>query len=241
MWPSQAILAPVCFTSARSGVDIGKRLDIAERLFPHPGEANRTVFEKGSGTDTQPVDAKPDPDANGVANVFRIVNAPFVGKLGVFRVYQGAVRKDTQLFIDDGRKPFKVAHLVKTNGKEPVEIAEAIRGDIAAVAKVDELHFGAVLHDSHADDHIHLAPQDFPKPMFGLAIEAASKDQEQRLATALHKLAAEDPCFHFEHLPDTNESVIRGQSDLHLRINLDRLKDRHGVEVGTRPSRIAYR
>src|SRR3546814_2785057 len=146
-----------------------------------------------------------------------------VGKLGVFRVYQGTVKKDSQLFVDDGKKPFKVAHLFSIQGKDHVEVTQAIPGDIAAVAKVDDLHFDAVLHDSHAQDHIHLAPLDFPRPMFGLAIDAGSKGQEQKLATALHKLAEEDPCFQVEHLPDTNETVISGLSDLHLRVNLDRL------------------
>ncbi len=234
-------LVPVCFVSARSGVGVKELLDIAEKLFPHPGEANPPPFRKGAGDDAQPVDAKPDPKAHVIADVFRIVNDPFVGKLGVFRVYQGTVKKDTQLFVDDGKKPFKVAHLFRLNGKEHVEIAQAIPGDIAAVAKVDELHFDAVLHDSHAEDHIHLAPLEFPKPMFGLAIEASSKGQEQKLATALHKLAEEDPCFQVEHQTDTNETVIRGLSDLHLRINLDRLRERHGVDVATRPPRIAYR
>jgi elongation factor G len=109
------------------------------------------------------------------------------------------------------------------------------------VAKVEELHFDAVLHDSHDEDQIHLAPLDFPKPMFGLAVEAAHKGQEQKLSTALHKLAEEDPCFTVEHEAETNETVIRGLSDLHLRVNIDRLKDKHGVEVTSRPPRIAYR
>ena len=114
-------------------------------------------------------------------------------------------------------------------------------GDIAAVAKVDELHFDAVLHDSFDADQIHLSPLEFPRPMFGLAIEAASKGQEQKLATALHKLSEEDPCFVVEHEAETNETVVRGLSDLHLRVNLDRLKDKYGVEVESRPPRIAYR
>jgi elongation factor G len=173
--------------------------------------------------------------------VFKIVNDPFVGKLAVFRVYQGTVKKDSQLFIDDGKKPFKVSHLFKLKGKEHVEIAQAVPGDIAAVAKVEELHFDAILHDSHDEDRIHLAPANFPKPMFGLAIEAASKGQEQKLATALHKLAEEDPAFAVEHQAELNETVIRGLSDLHLRIMLDRLKQRFGVEVATHPPRIAYR
>src|SRR5690606_18501108 len=202
---------------------------------------NPPPFVKGDGADAQPFATTPDPDAHVVADVFRIVNDPFVGKLGVFRVYQGTVKRDTQLFVDDGRKPFKVGHLFRLHGRDHVEIDQAIPGDIAAVAKVEQLHVDAILHDSHDEDRIHLAPVDFPRPMFGLAITARSKGQEQKLAIALHKLAEEDPCFHVEHEDETNETVIRGLSDLHLRINLERLKDRHGVEVTTRPTRIAYR
>ena len=234
-------LVPVCFASARTGVGVRKLLDVAERLFPHPGEGNPPLFRKGSGADAVPLELSPDPDAHVVADVFRIVNDPFVGKLGIFRVYQGTVKKDSQLFVDDGRKPFKVGHLFRIQGKDHVEIERAVPGDIAAVSRIEDLHFDAVLHDSHDEDHIHLEPIDFPRPMFGLAIEASSRGQEQKLANALHRLAEEDPCFHVEHEEETNETVIRGLSDLHLRINLDRLKDRHGVEVTTRPPRIAYR
>lgn len=234
-------LVPVCFVSARSGAGVRELLDVAERLFPHPGEANPPPFVKGTGEDAQPIAASPNPDAHVIADVFKVINDPFVGKLGVFRVYQGTIRKDGTLFVDDGKKPFKVAHLFKLKGKEHVEVAQAIPGDIAAVAKVDELHFDAVLHDSHDEDHIHLAPLAFPKPMFGLAVEPASKGQEQKLGTALHKLAEEDPAFAVEHNVETNETVIRGLSDLHLRVMLQRLKDRHAVEVKTHPPRIAYR
>jgi elongation factor G len=182
-----------------------------------------------------------DPKAHVVADVFKIVNDPFVGKMSVFRVFQGVIRKDTQLFIDDGKKPFKVGHLFKLKGKEHVEVDSAIAGDIAAVAKVEEIHFDAVLHDSHDEDQIHLQPLEFPKPMFGLAIEAATRGQEQKLATALHKLAEEDPGFHVEHNPELNETVMRGLGELHLRVMIERMQERYGVEVKTRPPRIAYR
>ena len=234
-------LVPVCFASARTGVGVKELLDVAERLFPNPAEANPPPFVKSNGSGTQPIEAVPDPRAHVIADVFKIVNDPFVGKLGIFRVYQGTLKKDTQLFVDDGKKPFKVGHLFKLKGKDHVEVDQAIPGDIAAVAKVDDLHFDAVLHDSHDEDHIHLAPVSFPKPMFGLAIEAASKGQEQKLSIALQKLAEEDPAFVVEHQPELNETVIRGLSDLHLRVMLERLKERHGVEVKTRPPRIAYR
>ena len=234
-------LVPVCFVSARTGAGVRELLDIAEKLFPHPGEANPPEFRKGTGDAASPLHPSPDPDSHVIADVFKIINDPFVGKLAVFRVYQGTVKKDTQLFIDDGRKPFKVAHLFKLHGKEHREVERAVPGDIAAVAKVEELHFDAVLHDSHDEDHIRLAPTAFPRPMFGLAVQASSKGQEQKLTTALHKLAEEDPALALEHHHETNETVLRGLSDLHLRLTLQKLQEKYGVAAQTHPPRIAYR
>jgi elongation factor G len=230
-------LVPICFVSARNGAGVKELLDIAEKLFPNPLEGNAPPFHKNG----EPIEAKPDQKAHVIADVFKIVNDPFVGKLSVFRVFQGTVKRDSQLFIDDNKKPFKVGHLFKLKGKDHVEIDQAIPGDIAGVAKIEEIHFDAVLHDSHDEDHIHLKPLEFPKPMFGLAIEAATRGQEQKLSTALQKLAEEDPGFHIEHNPELNETVIRGLGELHLRVMIERMKERYGVEVKSRPPRIAYR
>jgi elongation factor G len=234
-------LVPICFVSARTGAGVRELLELAAKLLPNPKEGNPPPFVKGVGADAQPIVAEPDPAKHVIADVFKIVNDPFVGKLSVFRVYQGTVRRDTQLFIDDGKKPFKVGHLFRLKGKDHVEIEQAIPGDIAGVAKVEEIHFDAVLHDSHDEDHIHLKPLDFPQPMFGLAVAPAHKGQEQKLASALAKLGEEDPCFRVEHNKELNETIIRGLSDLHLKLMLERMKERYGVEVTTRPPRIAYR
>jgi elongation factor G len=234
-------LVPVCFTSARTGAGVAEWLGIARKLLPHPGEANPPPFVKGSGADARPVAARPDPDAHVIADVFKIINDPFVGKLAVFRVWQGTVRRDSQLFIDDGKKPFKVGHLLRLQGKDHIEVDKAIPGDIAGVAKVEEIHFDAVLHDSHDEDAIHLQPLEFPLSMFGLAVEPRHKGQDQKLATALAKLAEEDPCLSVEHNKELNETVVRGLSDLHLKLTLARMHDRYGVEVITHPPRIAYR
>ncbi|MER3547060.1 MAG: elongation factor G [Rhodanobacteraceae bacterium] len=234
-------LVPICFVSARNNVGVKEFLQIAEKLLPNPAEGNPPPCFKGTGENAQPIEAKPDRQAHVIADVFKIINDPFVGKLAVFRVWQGTVKRDTQLFIDDGKKPFKVGHLFRLHGKDHVEIDHAVPGDIAGVAKVEDIHFDAVLHDSHDEDQIHLQPLEFPQPMFALAVEPAHKGQEQKLATALHKLTEEDPCLVLEHNKELNESVVRGLSDLHLKLTLERMKERYGVEVVTRPPRIAYR
>jgi elongation factor G len=234
-------LVPICFVSARDGTGVDALLEVIERLLPNPAETTPPPFECSKGGNTVPVDVHADPTRHVVADVFKIVNDPFVGKLGVFRVYQGIVRKDSQIFVDDGRKPFKVAHLFRLRGKDHIEIDEAVPGDIAAVAKVEEIHFNAVLHDVHDEVTIHLAPIAFPQPMFGLAVEPAHKGQEQKLSQALARLAEEDPCFRVEHHKELNETVIRGLSDLHLKLMIERMKSRYDVEVKTHPPRIAYR
>ncbi len=231
-------LVPICFASARTGAGVKELLDIAARLLPNPAEGNPPPFVGGDST---PLHMTNDADAHVIADVFKIINDPFVGKLGMFRVWQGIVRRDSQLLVDDGRKPFKVGHLFRLQGKNHVEIDEAIPGDLAAVAKVEEIHFDAVLHDSHEEDLISLAPPSFPTPMYGLALEPKHKGQEQKLSNALARLAEEDPCFRVEHHKELNETVVRGLSDLHLRVMLERMRERYGVEVETHPPRIAYR
>ena len=134
--------------------------------------------------------------------MFKVVVDPFVGKLGVFRVHQGTVTKDTQLFIGDGRKPFKVGHLFLLQGGKSVEIDRAVPGDIAAVAKVDEIEFDCVLHDSHDEDHIHMRPLEFPVPMHGVAITPKKRGDEQRISDVLHRMIAEDPTIVVEHDAD---------------------------------------
>ncbi|TAM57418.1 MAG: elongation factor G [Rhodanobacter sp.] len=231
-------LVPICFVSARTGAGVHELLELAARLLPNPAEGNPPPFVRGDGT---PLDVRADPARHVVADVFKIVNDPFVGKLGVFRVWQGTIRRDSQLLIDDGRKPFKVGHLFRLQGKAHVEIDEAIPGDLAAVAKIEDIHFDAVLHDSHDEDLIALAPLAFPSPMFGLALEPKHKGQEQKLSNALARLAEEDPCFRVEHRKELNETVVRGISELHLKVMLERMRERYGVEVTTHPPRIAYR
>ena len=234
-------LIPICFVSARNGAGITELLDIFVKLMPNPTEGNPPQFLKGEGAAATPIHAEPDPRKHVLAHVFKVMIDPFVGKVGVFRVHQGTISKDTQLFIGDGRKPFKVGHPYLLQGKEFVETDALVPGDIGAVAKVEDIHFNAVLHDSHDEDHIHLVPLEFPVPMHSLAIEPKRRGDEQRISDALHKLAAEDPTFRVSHNAATNETVVSGLGDLHMRYIMDRLQSQYHVEVTSKPPSIPYR
>jgi elongation factor G len=234
-------LIPVCFVSARNGAGVAELLDVIVKLMPNPTEGNAPQLLKGAGDKAQPMRAEPDPKKHVIAHVFKVMIDPFVGKVGVFRVHQGTITKDSQLFIGEGRKAFKVGHAYLLQGKEFVENDALVPGDIGAVAKVDEIHFDAVLHNSHDEDQIHLVPLEFPTPMHSLAIEPKRRGDEQKISDALHKLSAEDPTFKVEHNATVNQTIISGLGDLHMRYILDRMANQYHVEVSTKPPRIPYR
>jgi len=234
-------LVPVCFVSAKTGAGVAELLDVLVKLAPNPAEGNPPLFYKGEGESASEFRSEPDPKLHVLAHVFKVVVDPFVGKLGIFRVHQGTITKDTQLFVGDGRKPFKVGHLFMLQGGKSVEIERAVPGDIAAVAKVDEIEFDCVLHDSHDEDHIHMRPLEFPTPMQGVAITPKKRGDEQRISEVLHRMIAEDPTLVVEHDATTNETVLRALGDLHLRSVLERMATQFKLEVDTRPPRIPYR
>jgi len=234
-------LIPICFVSAETGAGLRELLDVFARLMPNPGEGNPPPVFKGEGEAAAQMAISPDPDAHVIAHVFKVNIDPFVGKLGLFRIHQGTVTKDSQLYIGDGRKPFKVGHLLQLQGKEHKEIDRGVPGDICGVAKIDDIRFDALLHDSHDEDQVRLQAVTLPAPMYGLAIQAQSRGDEQKISDALRKLEAEDQSFLMEHNASTNETVIRGMGELHLRVMLEKLKDRYHVEVTTRPPKIAYK
>ena len=234
-------LVPVCFVSARTGAGVAELLQVFDRLLPNPAEGNPPRFTKGQGPDAVEFHSQPDARQHVLAHVFKVVMDPFVGKLGIFRVHQGTVTRDSQLFVGDGRKPFKVGHLFMLQGGKNVEIDRAVPGDLAAVAKVDEIEFDCVLHDSHDEDHIRMQPLEFPTPMHGVAIEPKRRGDEQRISEVLHRMTAEDPTLLVEHDTTLNETVLWGLGELHLRSVLERMAGQFKLEVATRPPRIPYR
>jgi elongation factor G len=234
-------LVPICFVSSRTGAGVPELLDVIERLLPDPTESNPPAFLEGEGEDAKPIQAETDPDKHVLAHVFKITQDPYVGKMGVIRVHQGTITRDSQLYVGDGRRPFKAGHLFMLQGKELKEVAKAVPGDLCAIAKVEDLHYDAVLHDAAEDARIHLKPLEFPVPVHGLAITPKRRGDEQRLHDILQKLVSEDPCLKVEHVATTNETVVYGLGELHLRTLLDRLTEVHGCQVETRPPRIAYR
>jgi elongation factor G len=237
-------LIPICFTSARTGAGLRELLDVFVRLMPNPTEGNPPLFYQDDPEGIAPrkqFHAVPEASRHVLAHVFRIAVDPYVGKVAVFRVHQGTVRRDSTLFIGNSRKPFRVAHLYRVQGKEQIETPVAVPGDICAVTRIDDIAYDAILHDAPEDAHIHLEPVSLPQPIYGLSIEPRKRGDEQRLWDVLQKLCAEDPCLRVDRMMGTGETVLSGMGELHLRTVLDRMTDVYKTDVLTHPPKIAYR
>lgn len=235
-------LIPIMFVSAKTGAGVPELLRVLATLAPNAAEGNPPLFYRGEpGGDVQAFTAEPDPAKHVLAHVFKVVSDLYQGRVAVFRVHQGTLRKDAQLFVGDSKRPIKVTHLYRLQGKEFIEVDALLPGELGAIPRAEEVAFDAVLHDSHDEDYIHLTPLEFPRPMAGLAVETKKKGDEQRLFDILAKLAAEDPSFVVERHPSNNETVIRGLGEIHLKSKLARMAAQHKLEVDTHPPLIPYR
>jgi len=236
-------LVPVVFVSARTGAGVGELLDVIAKLLPNPAEGNPHVYVNTPAGGGEPVEVvtEPDPAKHAIAHVFKIEIDPYIGRLAVFRVHQGRVTTGTQLYIGEGRKPIKAGHLFMLRGKTQTEVAEALPGDILAIAKIDDIAFDHILHDSPEDSHIHPQPLELPTPVFGLAVKSKKHGDEQKISDVLHRLMAEDPCLRVEHDAQANETVIRGLGELHLKTVLDKIAAQYKIELETKPPAVPYR
>ena len=235
-------LIPVVFTSAKTGAGIAELLEVIEKLLPNPAEGNPPAYtstsKEGEQTELQPV---PDPGKHVLAHVFKIEIDPYIGRVAVFRMHQGRLTPGTQLYVGEARKPIKAGHLYLLRGKTQVEVSEAIPGDICAIAKIDEIQFDHILHDSAADAHVHAAPLELPTSVFGLAVLPKKRGDEQKVSDVLHKILAEDPCFRIEHNAQANETVMRGLGEMHLKTVLQKMSTQYKLDLDTRPPSIAFR
>lgn len=233
-------LVPICFTDAKADVGVKDFLDVVVKYFPSPVTGAKKAFYVGEGENEKPFEYAADPNKPLLAHVFKVTTDPFVGKLALFRVHQGKATGQTMAFINGAKKGVKLSHVFNLQGKEHPEPDAVIAGDIGAVAKIDDIHANSVLTDDHALDGVHAKPPVYPTPMYGLAVTPKARGDEQKISGALAKIVEEDATFRSTMDRQTHELVISGLGELHLRLVLERLKNR-GLEVETKPPKIAYK
>ncbi|MGF1734495.1 elongation factor G [Photobacterium satsumensis] len=227
---------PICFVSAETGQGISLLLQTLAEIMPMPSEGNMPMLEKNN----QQIRVDCEKLDHTVAHVYKVSVDPYLGKLAYLRVFQGEINAGSQLYIGENSKAFKVGHLYQLQGKKRIEIANARAGDFCVLAKVDDLNFDSVVHDSHDEDDVTMRTLDFPAPMYSLAIQTIKRGDEQKLSEVLHKIAAEDPSLKLEHRTRTNETVLSGQGEFHLKIALEKMASVYKLNVNTEQPSIEY-
>jgi elongation factor G len=234
-------VVPILFTAAKSEVGVDDLLHILVEDVPSPENGRAKRLRKGAAADAAVEELAAKADAPLLAHVFKVTTDPYVGKLAMLRIIQGKMDSNTMFLCGAEKKPHKAGHVLKVEGRDHPEFGAAYAGDIVALAKVEDIHVDQILHDPGSTVDWHPIPPKYPVPMFALAIEPRSRGDEVKISGALHKLAEEDPTFRVTHDAQTHEMVIHGIGDLHLRVMLEKMKNRFNLEVTTKPPRIAYK
>src|SRR5262245_39415635 len=173
------------------------------------------------------------------ALVFKIMTDPFVGQLSFVRVYSGKLASGERVLNATKGNSERIGRLLQMHANKREEIKEVWAGDIAAVVGLRNAQTGDTICDEKSP--IVLEPMDFPEPVIKLAIEPKTKVDQEKLGTALGKLAQEDPTFKINTDPDTAQTIISGMGELHLEIITDRLVREFGVGVSVGKPQVAYK
>lgn len=224
-------LIPIFCVSSKKGTGLTELLSGLIHSAPSPD----MLCRHGVGPDGESIDLCANNDAPLVARVFETHIDPFVQKLSYIRVISGTMSKDQVVHIAGTRKNLKLPQILEMQGNQTASIERAEAGQIVAVAKQDDLHTGSILGD------VELPPIPFPKPMVGLALAPKSRGDENKLATALHKLVEEDATLRLDRDQQTSELVITGMSEFHLKMILERLHYRDKLDVETKDPKIPFR
>jgi elongation factor G len=171
--------------------------------------------------------------------VFKTVADPFAGRINLFRVLKGTVTAESTLVNLRAKSKERLGSLLELNGKEHKPALDFVEGDLGAVAKLKEAQTGDLLADK--DVAIDVPDFGFPEPVMSFAITPKSKGDEEKVATAIRRLAEEDPTLHLRRDQQTGEEILSGMSQMHVEVALERAKRRFGVDVELHPPRVPYR
>jgi elongation factor G len=229
-------LIPIIFTDARLEVGVQELLDIIVKYTPSPLQAKPVQFKDGENV----TELKADANGPLAGLVFRVGFDPRSNmKYSSIRIFSGTLKSDTNMLRNDEKKGIRPGHILKSQGGENDTIDAGVAGDIVTLAKVDELKIGDLVHDGKVAGKIDIPP--VPDPMFSLALEPATRGDEQKISSALEKLCEADPCFKVTRDQQTKELVANGLGDLHLRLMLEKMKNQFKLSIITKEPKIPYR
>jgi elongation factor G len=227
---------PVVLGSAFRNKGVQPMLDAVVDFLPSPLDVPPI---KGVTPSGDPAERRPDYKDKFSALVFKIANDPHVGHLTFVRVYSGHLTPGSRVLNSTQDCRERVGRLLRMHANKREEIEEISAGDIAAVVGLKQVLTGDTLCDESAP--IILERMNFPAPVIDIAIEPKTKGDQEKLGEALGKLAHEDPSFRVHTHPETGQTLIGGQGELHLEIIVDRLLREFRVDANVGAPQVAYR
>jgi elongation factor G len=230
-------LIPVFCGSALKNKGVQPILDAVIKYLPNPTEVPSV-----RGVDPQTgesIERKADDNEPFSALVFKIAADPYVGTLSYFRVYSGKLTKSSYVWNPVSGEKERIGRILRMHSNTRKEIEEVFAGDIAAVVGLKNSSTGHTLCDENKP--IILEEISFPEPVISIRIEPKTKDDQEKLFTALNRLAAEDPTFRQKEDLETGETIISGMGELHLDVLVDRMKREFNVEANVGRPQVAYK
>jgi len=179
------------------------------------------------------------PEGPLAALVFKTLSDPYTGRITLMRIFSGKVSSDATVYNPNKETEEKLGGLFYLQGKEQIPAGQAKAGDIVATAKLKVTLTGDILCAKGAD--IEFEPIKFPEPSISFAIEPKTRADEDKISQATHRITEEDPTIRIERDPETNQLLISGNGELHVRIVTEKLKKRYNVDVELKPPKIPYR
>ena len=230
-------LFPVFCGSAYKNKGIQMLLDAVLDYLPAPTDVPAV---KGTDPKTgEEITRESSDEAPMAALAFKIMADPFVGKLAFFRVYSGIMKQGTYILNSTKGKKERVGRILQMHANNRKEIECAYSGDIAAAVGFKDVTTGDSLCDENHP--IILEKMEFPEPVISVAVEPKTKADQEKMGTALQRLAEEDPTFKVHTDPETNQTIISGMGELHLDIIVDRMRREFKVECTVGKPQVAYR
>jgi elongation factor G len=230
-------LFPVLCGAAFKNKGVQPLLDAVVDFLPSPIDiAHVRGIDPNTGEE---IERKTDDNEPFSALAFKIMSDPYVGKLTFFRVYSGTLKKGSYIYNSTKGKKERIGRLLLMHANQREEIDEVNAGDIAAAVGLKDTTTGDTLCDENKP--IVLESMTFPEPVIDLAIEPLTRADQDKLGTALMKLAEEDPTFRVKTDHETGQTIISGMGELHLEIIVDRLKREFKVEANVGKPQVAYR
>ena len=229
-------LVPILATSsAPEAIGVTEFLETTRSFLPSPVDGKPTeIFKGGEATDY-----KSDPAGPLAAFVFKTTADPFVGKLSVFRVYQGTIKSNSEVWNSSREQSERIGQLYLPKGKNQENVTEITAGDIGAIGKLSSTLTGDTI--CSRDNAVTFPKIKQPVGYFRMAVTPASKDDLDKMSLALNRIVEEDPTLQFSRDAGTSESLITGLGDAQIEVALEKIKRKFGADLRVKMPRVPYR